>query len=175
MCLSLKKLFSKLFKKKKEEKNVIKFYSDWIKKFNEIKENNIDTYYDLLIEGELKDYKYSINLFLDELCKFINFELNKYIDIYGKKISLAFETNEFASLETLINMLYMKFNKLFFFRKLDFIPKVQKDELTLSIKNALSEYLRKVKNSISDTSNIVGFELDYLISKKLNDIEVQYV
>lgn len=160
------------------KKTLLLRYSDWLKIFSTINKNeNIKQNYLILINGKLKDKNFSLNLFILELLKFINFQLNVCIVKFNNQINKYLSINDYDSIHEIIFDFSKNINYIKFYKHLKFLPLDVINNLTNSIDENIVSFIKTLKRKIiviSDMNNRL-FEIHYLLSKYFNLRSVQNV
>lgn len=144
------------------------YIQDWISLFNKIKAESLnEKYYEHCINGRLKDSKFSLVTFKNELIELVNYLLTRNLKLFIHDINLLLETDDLNSIMPRINKLEQFYNRLEFYKKLSFLDEKFINELSDSIKENKDKFkntfLEQEKKEYIDNENL--FDFYYQIKK----------
>ena len=131
-----------LFRKKKKKKRVYPaLYSEWL---NEMKRMGVSFISEedaaMLKGGVLEDRKYSADNYKRELGAFLEKQIEYYFQDFGKAVQTYVEENNYEYLILIIRRNHLKYSRLYFFSKFDFLNDEFKESLQTSLKKKLYEF-----------------------------------
>lgn len=156
------------FKKKKDKIDGPTNYQAWILAFKELKvSNNLEEKYESLCSGILKDSKYSINYFKNELIDFVQYYLGYIFQKYNHDLNHLLSFGDYNSIRIATNKLFLRVHEIKFFEKLKFLDEQFKKEISDEVARNLNEFLKQLKKFLyaNSAQNEFFSELVYIIDK----------
>lgn len=150
-------------------------YQQWIKIFEEIKQNNtLKDNYSRLIRGKLKDKKYSIDYFNKELIDFVKFYLKFIFENYQVSLNYFLKKNDYSSVRYLTINFIENVKMIRFFDLLNFVNSKLKFDLDSEIQRNVTEFNSKFEKYLYENSGYNPFfnELNYIINCRKEEINV---
>ena len=154
------------FKKKKEKIEGPTNYQAWILAFKELKSaNNLEERYEYLCSGTLKDSKYSLNYFKNELVEFVQFYLQYILQKYNHDLNHLLPLGDYNSIRFHTQFVFKRIHKLKFYETLKFIEDDFKKQITDEINRNVEEFIKQIKKFLYANSEQSEFfsELAYII------------
>ena len=150
------------FFRKKKSRVYPSVYGEWLKEFQRVGEHFVgESDYDLFVQGELSDKKYSAQIFENAITKFLETQLQVFFSQYQKQIQEYSTPNDVDYLNLVVKRNDKKFQRLFFFENLNCLDKKFKDKLSQQLKAKykafnlqLLEYFEKLKIHVESMSMV---------------------
>ena len=161
------------FFRKKKSRVYPSVYGEWLKEFQRIGTQVIsESDYELFVQAELSDKKYSAKLYEGAITKFLEEQLQVFFAQYQKQIQQHSNINDVDYLNLVVRRNDKKFERLFFFEKLNWLDKKFKEKLSQQLTAKykafniqLLEYFDKLKVYVESMS-MVSVNLKRLLKLK---------
>lgn len=137
---------------KKHERLYPALYSEWITEFKKMDSAFLSEQdAEMLKKGYLKDSKYSIDFFVESLSSFLEKQIAFFFQDFRKLIQINSNESDSDYLLLLIRRYVEKYERLFFFESMAFLPPKYRNETAEQLRNKLlifekdiSDYFGKI-------------------------------